>query len=156
MWVAAAALVGLIVTTLFEVVARYVFNAPTIWAFDMSYMFNGGLFLLAIAYTLSQNGHIRVDVLSAAMPWRLRSVITLLFFLGFLVAIGFLAYYAGLRAWRAYATNELDPMTPWAPKIWPFYTVMTVGLASFWLQVVAESARELRRLAGHAPHAAGQ
>ena len=47
----------------YEVFVRYVLNAPTSWAFDLSYMTYGALLLMAGPYTLSRNGHVRADVL---------------------------------------------------------------------------------------------
>ena len=45
----------------YEVFVRYVLNSPTSWAFDMSYMMYGALFMMGGAYTLSRNGHVRGD-----------------------------------------------------------------------------------------------
>ena len=49
--------------TSYEVFVRYVFNAPTTWAFDLSYIMYGALFFMAGAYTLSRGGHVRADML---------------------------------------------------------------------------------------------
>ena len=46
----------------YEVIARYVFRAPTEWAYDMTYMFYGSIFMLGASYTLLQKGHIRTDL----------------------------------------------------------------------------------------------
>ena len=55
-------IIPLILGLTYEVIARYVFNAPTVWAFDVSYMLNGSLGMLGAAYTLYKKGHIRTDV----------------------------------------------------------------------------------------------
>ncbi|MBM3565789.1 MAG: TRAP transporter small permease subunit, partial [Alphaproteobacteria bacterium] len=47
----------------YEVLVRYVFNAPTVWAFDISYITYGSMFLMGGAYTLVRNGHVRADML---------------------------------------------------------------------------------------------
>jgi TRAP-type mannitol/chloroaromatic compound transport system, small permease component len=47
----------------FEVLSRYLFNAPTAWAYDMSYILYGTLFMVGGAYTLSRNAHVRGDFL---------------------------------------------------------------------------------------------
>src|SRR5918992_3099144 len=47
----------------YEVFVRYALRAPTSWAFDFSYINYGALFLMAGAYTLCRNGHVRADVL---------------------------------------------------------------------------------------------
>ena len=56
-------LVPMIVGVTYEVVARYVFNAPTIWAFDLTYMLYGAVFMLGASFTLMKGGHIRTDML---------------------------------------------------------------------------------------------
>jgi len=55
----------------YEVVVRYVFNAPTSWSFDLSYIMYGTLFMMGGAYTLSRNGHVRGDFLYRL--WRPRT-----------------------------------------------------------------------------------
>lgn len=65
-------ILGLVFSMVYEVVARYAFNAPTIWAYDISYMLNGALFLLAAAFTLARNNHVRIDFLSVLMPVRVQ------------------------------------------------------------------------------------
>ena len=60
--------------TCYEVFVRYVLSAPTNWAFDLSYFMYGALFMMAGAYTLSRNGHVRGDVLYRLMPARVQAV----------------------------------------------------------------------------------
>ena len=62
----------LIASMLYEVAARYVFGAPTLWAFDIAYMSTGALFVLGAAQALRQDAHVRIDVLSARFPARRR------------------------------------------------------------------------------------
>src|SRR5258706_7980721 len=57
-------------TTSYEVFSRYVFRAPTEWAFDASYMLYGTLFMMGGAYTLARNGHVRGDFIYRAWPQR--------------------------------------------------------------------------------------
>lgn len=145
LWISKAALVGLIGVTLFEVVARYVLNSPTLWSSDIGYMLNGALFLLAAAYTLQSGNHIRVDFFSARFPRRVQDAINAVFFvLVLLPALGWLSWVTARRFWRAFETGELDPMSSWAPLIWPFYLIITVGFVSLTLQVVVEAIRHVR------------
>ena len=58
-WAARLVTVVLVASMIYEVVARYFFGAPTIWAFDISYMATGVLFVLGAAYTLKEDGHVR-------------------------------------------------------------------------------------------------
>ena len=52
----------------YEVFVRYVLNAPTVWAFDMMVQMYGALFLMAGAYALAQDAHVRGDVLYRLFP----------------------------------------------------------------------------------------
>jgi TRAP-type mannitol/chloroaromatic compound transport system permease small subunit len=145
LWISKAALVGLIGVTLFEVVARYVLNAPTLWSSDIGYMLNGALFLLAAAYTLQSGHHIRVDFFSARFPPRVQDWINAVFLvLVLLPALTWLSWVTARRFWRAFETRELDPMSSWAPLIWPFYLVVLVGFVSLTLQVAIEAIRHIR------------
>ena len=73
--VAEVVVVLLIASMLYEVVARYVFGAPTLWAFDIAYMSTGALFVLGAAQALRQDAHVRIDVLSSRFPARVRGAI---------------------------------------------------------------------------------
>ncbi len=59
----------------YEVVARYAFNAPTAWAYDLTYMLYGSLFMLGAAYTLRKGGHIRTDFFYENFSIRTKGII---------------------------------------------------------------------------------
>ncbi|MCD8537535.1 MAG: TRAP transporter small permease subunit [Burkholderiaceae bacterium] len=83
------ALVGAMV---YEVVARYVFNAPTEWSYDIAYMGSGSLFILGVSWTLRENAHIRIDVVRKLLPKRVGDLIESLIYLLLLAPLFF---YAG-------------------------------------------------------------
>ena len=56
-------LIPLIFAMTYEVIARKLFLAPTIWAYDISRFLYGALFMLGAAYALSKGVHIRADFL---------------------------------------------------------------------------------------------
>ena len=62
-FVSALIVLPLIFATVYEFFSRYVFNAPTIWAYELGYMATGANFLLGAAFTLREKGHIRIDIL---------------------------------------------------------------------------------------------
>ncbi len=147
--VAEAVTLLLVLAMIYEVAARYVFGAPTLWAFDIAYMSTGVLFVLGAAQALRDDAHVRIDVFYSRLPERIAHRIDGVAFL-FLLApsFGALASVAGGRAWRAFATGEVETVSPWAPLMWPFYTLLTIGLAALALQLAVEG---LRALAGRAP-----
>lgn len=134
--------VVIIAVQLYEVIARYVFNAPTLWGNDIAYMTNGTLFLLGAAYTLRMGAHIRIDFLATRLPLRLQHAINLLFYLGlFLPLLWYVGSASANKAWRAYLKGELESMSAWEPLVWPFYTGITIGLIGLFMQVLSETLR---------------
>jgi len=149
----AALAVGLmgvmILATVYEIIARHVFNAPTIWSNDVSTMLNGSLFLLAAAHTLRRDGHVRIDIFWQALPPALRHAVQAVFFLAvFAPVLGFGTYYAVTKAWRAWERGTLETASAWEPLIWPFLTGLALGLVGLLLQTLAEGVRSVLRLAG--------
>ena len=142
--VAMVLLALLVASMLFEVVMRYGFNAPTKWAFDISYMLNGSVFFLAIGYTFKKDTHIRIDIFSSMLPpvWESRLLGFVILFL--LVPVsGRLAYTAVLKAWSAYLTGAVEEVSPWAPYVWPFYSAIALGLVVMTLQCIVYGSTRL-------------
>ena len=132
----------LVAAMIYEVVARYAFGAPTLWAFDISYMCTGVLFVLGAAYALREDAHVRIDFLAERMPRRLRLGIEAVIFLFCLAPIfASLAYVAIGRALRAYQSGEVEMVSPWAPLMWPFYSFIALGLVALALQILAHGLR---------------
>ncbi|WP_206678891.1 TRAP transporter small permease subunit [Pseudomonas sp. SST3] len=144
LWVAAAMAVLLVLAMMLEVFSRYVLNAPTLWAFDISYMLNGAMFILGCAYALKIDAHVRIDFLASRLKPAIQRWINGGFYL-FLFApiLGALTWTAGKRTWHAFVTAEVEHVSPWAPLIWPFYSALAIGLAALTLQVVIEAYRYL-------------
>src|ERR671918_3193499 len=67
----------------YEVFVRYALRAPTSWAYDVSYIMYGALFLMAGAYTVSRDGHVRADVVYRLWPPRVQASIDLVLFILF-------------------------------------------------------------------------
>ena len=135
-------IVGLTMMISWEVFSRYVLSNPHAWAFDAMIMMYGTLFMMAGAYTLSKNGHVRGDVLYGFFPPRLQAGLDLtlyiLFFVPGVIALIWAVYrYAG----ESWAINEHSNITADGPPIYPFKTVIPVAGAFLLLQGVAEIAR---------------
>jgi TRAP-type mannitol/chloroaromatic compound transport system permease small subunit len=142
--IAMALIVVVIGSMLYEVVARRFFNSPTIWANDITYMTNGSLFLLGAAYTLRNEGHVRIDFLSDRLPVRAQHAINLLFYLMLFLPLLSLTAWASIeKAHRAWAEGTLENMSTWEPVIWPFLTGIALGVTGLALQVCAQSVRHL-------------
>ena len=135
-------IVGLTCMVTWEVFSRYVLGTPHAWVFDAMAMFYGALFMMAGAYTLSQNGHVRGDVLYRYFRPRTQAAIDLtlyvVFFLPGLIALTYAGYYYAAESW---AIKEHSSMTPDGPPIYPFNTVIPVAGAFLLVQGLVEIAR---------------
>jgi TRAP-type mannitol/chloroaromatic compound transport system permease small subunit len=146
LWVTMALLVLLIGATLYEVVARYGFSAPTMWAFDVTYMINGALLLLAAAFTLLVNEHVRIDVFAVRLPLRFRLAVEIAFYIFlFLPGIALIAYAAFRQTWHAFITDDRVLESAWEPLIWPFYASISLGILGLWVQALADAIRHIIR-----------
>jgi len=112
----------------YEVVARKFFKAPTSWAFDVSYMMYGTLFMMAGAYTLSKNGHVRGDVLYGFFPPRLQAGLDLalyiLFFFPGVIALCWAGYY---YAAESFVIRETSSLTTDGPPLYPFKAIIPIA-----------------------------
>jgi TRAP-type mannitol/chloroaromatic compound transport system permease small subunit len=125
-----------------EVFKRYILNAPTAWIFDADYMMYGTLFMMAGAYTLAQNGHVRGDFLYGSMKPRLQAWLDLiLYFVFFLPGIGALVY-AGLDfAHASWLIKEHVSTTAEGPPLYHFKAIIPLAGVLMLLQGLAEIVR---------------
>jgi TRAP-type mannitol/chloroaromatic compound transport system permease small subunit len=123
-------------------VKRYLLNMPTAWVFDASNMLYGSLFMLAGAYTLAQNGHVRGDFFYSSMRPRTQAafdlVLYIVFFLPGIAALLYAGYRYAALSWRI---HEHSTVTADGPPIYPFKTIIPIAGAFVMLQGVAEIVR---------------
>ncbi len=129
-------------TTSYEVFARYMFGAPTDWAFDASYMLYGTLFMMAGAYALSRNGHVRGDFLYRAWSPRTQARWDLVLYLLFFFP-GMLAFiYAGFGfAKLSWLMNEHSSASPNGPPVYHFKALIPIVGVLMVMQGVVEVIR---------------
>jgi TRAP-type mannitol/chloroaromatic compound transport system permease small subunit len=133
------ALTGLIC---WEVFSRYVMNSPNPWAFDVQIMMYGTLFMMAGAYTLSKNGHVRGDILYGFFKPRTQAffdlLLYLLFFLPGVIALAWAGYSYAADSW---AIREHSSITADGPPLYPFKTVIPIAGVLLLLQGIVEILR---------------
>jgi TRAP-type mannitol/chloroaromatic compound transport system permease small subunit len=134
-WLIAPLVVGLT----YEVIARYLFHAPTIWAYDVAYMLYGSHFMLGAAYTLYKGGHIRTDIFYQNWSVRTRGAVDAILYL-FLFFPGIaLFFWMGLQeALHSWDIREVSDASPWRPIIYPFKAVIPIALALLFVQGISE------------------
>ena len=126
----------------YEVFVRYVLRDPTSWAFDISYMMYGALFMMAGAYTLSRDGHVRGDVLYRLWKPRTQATVELiLYFLFFFPGILALMFAGWEYASESWFYKEVSVMSPANVPIFQFKTVIPVAGALLFVQGLAQVAR---------------
>lgn len=137
-------IIPMVLALTYEVVARYVFNAPTLWAYDMTFMMYGTFFMLGAAFTLQRKGHIRTDSLYAGWSTRRQAwtdvVCYLLMFSTFVAVFLFTGWGYFVKAW---VTQERFVSSPWMPLTWPFKAVMPLTGLLLALQGISELCKSL-------------
>lgn len=133
-------LVPMCLSMVYEVVARKYFLAPTMWAYDISRMFYGALFMLGAGYALSRGVHIRADFLYRNWSPRTQGTVDTVLYLVF--------YFPGLLifmwtsfdyAWSAVDGGERGMDTAWMPYMGPIKSVLPVGALLLLIQGVSET-----------------
>ncbi|HEV2560349.1 MAG TPA: TRAP transporter small permease subunit [Microvirga sp.] len=136
------AIVALTFAMCYEVFARYFLRAPTEWAFDVSYMLYGALFMLAGPYTLARNAHVRGDFLYRAWPPRRQAGIDLvLYFLFFFPSIIAFVYVGYKFANMSFVMGERSMNWPSGPQLWLFKGLIPFVGVFMFVQGLAEVAR---------------
>ncbi|MEY3724911.1 MAG: hypothetical protein RLZZ365_846 [Pseudomonadota bacterium] len=134
--VALTALIG------FEVFSRYVLNNPHPWAFDAQMMLYGTMFMMAGAYTLAKNGHVRGDILYGFLKPRTQAIFDLIlyivFFIPGVIALAYAGYGYAADSWRIL---EHSSITSDGPPIYPFKTIIPIAGVVLLLQGIVEILR---------------
>jgi TRAP-type mannitol/chloroaromatic compound transport system permease small subunit len=132
--------IPLVAAVSYEVLARYLFNAPTIWSFDVTYMLYGTIFMLGAAYALHKGAHIRTDFFYEKWSDRTRGMVDSISYLVFFFpAIVMLLLVSANEAWYAFDIGETSEQTPWRPILWPYKTVVPVTCVLLLIQGISET-----------------
>ena len=137
--------------TTYEVFVRYVLRAPTSWAFDISYIMYGTLFMMAGGYALSRNSHVRGDFVYRLWPPRIQAGIEfVLYFLFFFPGVLALIYAGAVYAAESWSylpfgpdgpIGEISINSPAGVPVFPLKTLLPVASFILLLQGIAETIR---------------
>lgn len=142
-WIAWLNLI-LVVVVAWEVGARYLFNAPTVWSYDLTYMLYGAIFMLGSAYALHKGAHIRTDFFWEKWSIRTKGMIDAVAYIAlFFPSIFVLMLVSGNEAWYAYTITEESEQTPWRPLLWPFKSVVPLACLLLLIQGVSETIKSV-------------
>jgi TRAP-type mannitol/chloroaromatic compound transport system permease small subunit len=134
----------MVLSLVYEVIARYFFNAPTVWAYDMTYMLYGAFFMLGAGFTLKRGGHIRTDMFYARWSPRVRAIVDiacyLLLFFPPLIAL----FWVGSDFFlKSFERGERVVSSPWMPVIYPLKAAIPLACLLLMVQGLAELARSI-------------
>ena len=129
----------LVLGVAYEVTARYVFNAPTVWVYDMTYMLYGTLFMLGAAYALHKGAHIRTDFFWEKFSVRRKGWIDSISYIVFFFPSLFMLFLISWNEFHySFQINETSDQTPWRPILWPFKFVVPLACLLLLIQGVSE------------------
>jgi TRAP-type mannitol/chloroaromatic compound transport system permease small subunit len=135
-------IVALTLHVSWEVFSRYALDNPRAWAFDAMIMMYGTLFMMAGAYTLAKNGHVRGDVIYGYFTPRAQAILDLtlyiVFFLPGIIALTYAGYSYAADSWRI---NEHSNITYEGPPVYPFKTVIPLAGGFVLAQGIVEIIR---------------
>lgn len=153
-WVGKAFAWSMLILTLgttYEVFVRYVLRSPTAWAFDMSYIMYGAMFMMAGAYALSQKAHVRGDFLYRLWPPRVQAGVELVLYIAFffpaMLAMLYAGYVYARESWNYHPfgfngpAGEVSINSPVGVPVSPLKTILPVAAFMLVLQGIAESIR---------------
>jgi len=123
----------------YEVISRYVFHRPTVWAYDVTWMLYGAHFMLGAAYTLYKDGHIRTDLFYNNWSPRIQGLVDFIGYLVFFFPGMALYFYAGLdRALDSTRIGERSLYSPWRPPVWPVTWAVPISAGLLLVQGVSQ------------------
>jgi len=141
--IAALLIMPLIAALIIEVFSRHVLGKPTVWAFEISYMVMGTLFVLGMANALRLKQHVSVDLLTMKMPVKVASSIRAVFYIAVLPIIAWLTWELAFYFYEAYESGERSGRSAWNPIVWPIYFTWFLGFLLLVLQLLAELLKEI-------------
>lgn len=147
--VAACCIPIMAVTILYEVIMRYAFNAPTIWAYEVSYMLMGTSLMLGLGFCAQLRRNIRVDFFYDSVSPKQQSMIDLAGYIFLLLPAALWISWALFEYFlEAYKVNERTGESAWNPLVWPFKFFFTFGFFLFSAQMIAEAIKCILTISG--------
>lgn len=141
-WIVAFLIVPMLIIMIWEIVMRYFFNSPSLWAYDVSLFFYGGYIALGGAYTHLARGHVNVDIIWGRLSPRGRAVLDVLtsgFAFLFIGVLFWVSLEITIHSWKIGETT----MSHWQPIYYPLRTTLPAGCFLFLLQILAKLIRDV-------------
>ena len=141
-WFVAYMMIPLIAIMMYEILMRYFFNKPSLWAYETSLFIYGGYIALAGAYTLLAGGHVNVDIVWGRLSVRNRAIadiVTSVFTFIYIGVIFWTSLHFTIESWQIGERT----MTHWGPPYYPLRTTLPVATFLMLLQALAKLVRDI-------------
>lgn len=135
-------IIPMVLILCYEVVLRYVFNAPTLWAHEISRHFFGLFFVLGFAYTHRHHAHVNVDILIRRLSARGQAIVNIVTSVFFFYLFGLMLWFGSTYAWRAILLQETTQSVFGSP-VYPIKVAIPIGALLILLQGLAQLVRDL-------------
>lgn len=136
-WISAAMIVLAVVITCQMIWVRFVMNGTTVWQTEAVIYLMIAATLLGLSYVQRMRGHVNVDLIPMALPWRVRKGLAVVMLSISIAVIGVMLWY-GYEFWHTAWSRGWTSETVWAVRLWIPYLALPVGLGLFLLQLVAD------------------
>jgi len=141
-WIVAFMIVPMLFIMIWEIVMRYFFNSPSLWAYEISLFVYGAYIVLGGAYTHLAGGHVNVDIIWGQLSRRGQAILDILtstFAFLFLGVLFWVSLQITINSWQIGETT----MSHWKPIYYPLRTTLPVGCFLFLMQVFAKLLRDI-------------
>ena len=139
--------VVLVITITYDVIMRYLFNAPTNWSYTLSYMLGATMFCIGQGYVHRINGHVRVDLLYVKFSPKTKLLLDLIFtILFFLPAFLLVSKSLWENFFYSFHVQEKAIHSTWYPITWPYKFLIAIGFSLFFIQGIMRLIEDLRTL----------
>jgi len=137
----------LVLVMVYEVISRYAFHRPTMWAYETSIMLGCALYALGYSYVQCHRAHVRVDVFYIRLSSRGKAIIDVIggviFFLPLIIMLTDTSWLWMIKAWKI---KEKMFETYWFPPAYPLRTAVALGFALLAMQGLAQLFRDFYQL----------
>jgi len=138
----------LVLNIVYDVSARYIFNAPTVWSYGLSYMTGTAIIAMGMCYVYYHHANVRIDIIYSRLPPKGKLLIDICLTVVFFFPLVFMLTKVWAQdTWQAYVLKEVSSETIWYPPLWPIKLVVTIGFVLLLLQGIAIFLKDVISLA---------
>jgi TRAP-type mannitol/chloroaromatic compound transport system permease small subunit len=140
-WIGRSFAWGIFILTaavMYEVIMRYFFNAPTLWAFDFTIQMYGAVFMMGGASAMSTKTHVKADMYYNRLSEKRQAILDLVLFICFyapgVFALTYAGYFYAKKAWIVHETSWNSPA-----QIQIYFSKSLIPIAGLLLLIIGIS-----------------